>query len=393
MNEFKNEIEKVPLALSTSKTSLPDYCVEQLEIPTNRKINLKLEYLEDKNKFKDSFIESTIDQPKELNSNLERKVREAINKPNNFQSDKSFEEPDESYKVRLNVDSPYENEEWNTREPSPPLENRDEGYPSGTPGKYVAIDEPYTYAESEAEPFGFPSSRSPLASGNTKEEYGKSFNRDPNYDEFEPNIKKEHSNHYGFRRDVKEQYDNDQDDQDDIESVNEEEIKKKKEEERSDILWMLKKLKKVCENPEEYPQFDEYTPTVELEKILREVRRETLLNEHVSYTKQMLAFGWSSIECIATQYLSIDLSGFTAHEAKNIKDYNRILLEIGERDYLSWSENLPPELRLLFMTLQHAFIFSVMKKNPKGMADVTNFFSTPNTQSGEMKGPSKIFKT
>jgi hypothetical protein len=64
---------------------------------------------------------------------------------------------------------------------------------------------------------------------------------------------------------------------------------------------------------------------------------------------------------VCTQFLSIDLSGFTIQQTKLMGKYNRLLIELGERPYNSIGANLPVEIRLIGFILLQAGIFYLGK--------------------------------
>lgn len=170
-------------------------------------------------------------------------------------------------------------------------------------------------------------------------------------------------------------------------NVNEEIVDKEalNQEERSDILWSLKKLKRY-QNIKSFPHYDEFTPLNDLKRILKEIKREAILDENVNQTRQYMMMGWFGLEKICTEYLSIDLSGFTAYETQNMNEYEKVLVELGERSYLNWSEGFPPEFKLLYLMVSHAALFHVKKST-----SLTNLINTFDPKkSGEMRGPSKI---
>lgn len=159
-------------------------------------------------------------------------------------------------------------------------------------------------------------------------------------------------------------------------------------EEKSDILWSLKKLKRYYTG-KSFPHYDEFTSINDLKRILKEVKREAILDENVNQTRQYITMVWFALEKVCTEYLSIDLSGFTAYETQHMNEYQKVLVEIGERSYLNWSEGFPPELKLVYLMLTHAALFHV-KKNTTNFVDFINILDTKQNQ-GEMRGPSRIF--
>lgn len=161
-------------------------------------------------------------------------------------------------------------------------------------------------------------------------------------------------------------------------------------EERSELLWSLKLLKKY-QDVKNFPPYDEFTSTEELRRILKEVKRESILDDNINQTKQYITMIWWGVEKVCTEYLSIDLSGFTAHESQHMSEYHKVLVEIGERSYLNWSEGLPPEVKLLYLVIVHAALFHI-KKDTSSVGDIMKMFDPTNKGGqGEMRGPSKIF--
>lgn len=175
--------------------------------------------------------------------------------------------------------------------------------------------------------------------------------------------------------------------EDDDEEKDETLIQTQLQEERSDIFWSLKKLRRYYDT-KHFPHYDDFTSTAELKRILKEVKREAILDENVNQTRQYITMVWFALEKVCTEYLSIDLSGFTAYETQHMNEYHKVLVEIGERSYLNWSEGFPPELKLVYLMLTHAALFHV-KKNTTNFVDFINILDS--NKSGEMRGPSKIF--
>ena len=149
-------------------------------------------------------------------------------------------------------------------------------------------------------------------------------------------------------------------------------------------------LKKTQKN-KDFPPYDEFTSISDLKRILRDVKRETILDENINNTKQILTMVWWGVEKLGTEYLSIDLSGFTAHEAQNMNDYHKVLVELGERSYLNWSEGTAPEIKLIYIIITHAAVFHIMKDTSKNINDILGIFSQKNNQGKEMKGPSSKY--
>lgn len=128
-----------------------------------------------------------------------------------------------------------------------------------------------------------------------------------------------------------------------------EEINQKTEEElseeRYDLLYSLKMLKRVSNI--EIPVYDDkITSLKDLRSILRNVKRSNILENNMDNLKSMLKLFLSFSETVSTKFLSLDLTGFTNNEMKQIDKYNPMLFELSERNYLKWSTSLPLEFKL-----------------------------------------------
>jgi hypothetical protein len=158
-------------------------------------------------------------------------------------------------------------------------------------------------------------------------------------------------------------------------------------EERDDILWQLKKLKKF-HHTKDIPHYDEYTPLHDLKRIYKEIKRDVLMDESVNQLKEYTMLTLLGVEKLCTSYLSIDVSGFANNELQYMDEYHKILSEMSERSYITWSKDLPSEIKLVRMILTHVTIFA-MRKEGTINSDVMNIILPK--QRGTMRGPSKLF--
>jgi len=146
--------------------------------------------------------------------------------------------------------------------------------------------------------------------------------------------------------------------------------------EKEDILWSLKKLQKY-HRLKDMPHYNKFTPVDDLKKLLKDVKRETLLDESVSRTKQYMHVFWIATEYVCTNHLSINLTGFANHEMQNIKEYEKIFVEMNEKSYLNWAKSIPPELQLAVLFFTNVAIYAFGRRGVE-------------PHSGGMRGPSRL---
>jgi len=163
--------------------------------------------------------------------------------------------------------------------------------------------------------------------------------------------------------DVDEEEEDDEEDDGDIgqtvddpyAGLTEEEIEKKKKEK---YLWKFTTLKKKYKNPSiPIPDYNEHTDLYTLKSNYKKVYKEILLDDNVETYRTWLMGGFMAMEFVCTQWLGIDLTGFTPQQGKIMHKYNPLLIELGEREYNTWGSNLPVEVRLIGMVVIQAGLF------------------------------------
>lgn len=168
--------------------------------------------------------------------------------------------------------------------------------------------------------------------------------------------------------------DDDEEDEEDIEEDDEEEYdpyaglspEEREAKEKEEYLWkwytIRKKYKNVIINSGmELPNF---TPLSDLEDMKTQYTmtvKKLELDGAVDQYKSWIVMGWMGIEFASTQFLNIDMSGFTQQQMSMMHKYDKLLVELGEKEYSSFGSSLPVEVRLLGMILFQAGIFFVGK--------------------------------
>lgn len=109
-------------------------------------------------------------------------------------------------------------------------------------------------------------------------------------------------------------------------------------------------------------------PKDEAELTWQELRKIYYIEmDRVSITKNVDAYrlimivGCFVIEYIGYKILKVDITGFGVHSMKSMWRYERLLIELGEKDYASFGENWPVEFRLIGLMLVSAVIFVIAK--------------------------------
>lgn len=141
---------------------------------------------------------------------------------------------------------------------------------------------------------------------------------------------------------------------------NEEDQEEKERQDHADLLFKFMVLKRQYPNVE-IPEFSEHSDINTMRRVYEQVIRRVNLDSSVESYKQYLLGGFMVLEWVATNWLNIDLSGFTQQQARASNRYDRLLIELGEKNYSSKGSRFPVEVRLIFLIIFNAGLFYVQK--------------------------------
>ncbi len=167
---------------------------------------------------------------------------------------------------------------------------------------------------------------------------------------------------------------------------------------KADLLFKFMVLKRQYPNVE-IPDFTDHSDLITMERVYEQVIRRVSLDSSVETYKQYLVGGFIILEWISTNWVGINMSGFSNSQKGVMNKYDRLLLELGEKNYSSLESRFPVEVRLLFLILFNAGMFYIQKNlftGGGGDGVLGMLFgsgappaqSTPqSTRKNKMKGP------
>lgn len=122
-----------------------------------------------------------------------------------------------------------------------------------------------------------------------------------------------------------------------------------------ELLFKFKLLKQG--NPtEDIPNFTINSDPEFVAKTYDEVLRNLSLTDNVTKYKKYLMFGFMGVEALAGNVLGFDMKGFTKQQIVEMSSYEKLIIELGEKNYVPQSK-WPVELRLLGMIIMNAAFF------------------------------------
>ena len=169
--------------------------------------------------------------------------------------------------------------------------------------------------------------------------------------------------------------------------------------ERELYMWKFQILRMQWKG-HKIPEFGEFAAVDEMKRVYDATVREISLTASVDRYKKYLFYLFMGLEYAATQWMGFNIEGFTAQQLLMMNDYEVLLVELGEKSYLSLNSNWPVEVRLLFMVVVNAAVFFVGKMvAEKSGSTAANLFRhitgqptpAPPGSEGEkkkMRGPS-----
>jgi hypothetical protein len=138
--------------------------------------------------------------------------------------------------------------------------------------------------------------------------------------------------------------------------VNEDDIIRKRK-----ILSDFKRIKKLDKDAN-IPEFNELTDLNTLEREYSNVVKNLHIDSNVENYKKWLTMGFIGLEWVLSNLMKFEeIKGFSAAQMTSMNQYERILVEIGEKSYVPEEKRLAPEIRLIGIILMNAATFVGMK--------------------------------
>jgi len=177
---------------------------------------------------------------------------------------------------------------------------------------------------------------------------------------------------------------------------------------KADLLFKFMVLRRSYPNVE-IQEFTEHSDLGTMKRVYDQIIRRVSLDSSVETYKQYLVGGFMVMEFMSVNWFGIDLQGFTQQQMKLSNNYDRLLLELGEKNYTPKGSRFPVEIRIVFMIMTNAALFYVQKSVFSGSGSdlFTQFLgggmkrenspktfrgnsppNVPNVPKSRMRGPS-----
>lgn len=163
-------------------------------------------------------------------------------------------------------------------------------------------------------------------------------------------------------------------------------------EQKREILFKFDLLKKSY--PASFiPEYNIHTDLTILKRAYQDNVRRLSLDSSVENYKTYLIYGFMACEFLFGNYFGFDMKGFTQQQITSMSSYEKLLIELGEKNYVPEGSKWPVELRLVFLILMNTAFFivsrSIMKKTGSNIMGMMNKMSdnVKTKSKRSMKGP------
>ena len=162
---------------------------------------------------------------------------------------------------------------------------------------------------------------------------------------------------------------------------------------KRELLFKFELLKKSYTNAN-IPDFSIHTDFNTLQKQYDSTLRKLSLDSNVESYKTYLIGGFMGCEFLLGNYLGFDMQGFTQQQIIQMSSYERLLIELGEKNYIPTGSQWSVEVRLIGLVIMNACLFIVsrmiLKKSGANLMGMINGMNVGlnKTVKKKMKGPS-----
>ena len=130
------------------------------------------------------------------------------------------------------------------------------------------------------------------------------------------------------------------------------------------------------------PDYNLYTDLKTMKQIYDDGKRRAKIEHSIDRWRRYLGMGFGGVEFILGTLFRLDMQGFARHQVSNMSNYDHLLVEMSEKNYMPKGSNFPVELQLLFAIIVQAGSFVVWKKiSAKSGLDASVFNLNQNSSS------------
>ena len=154
------------------------------------------------------------------------------------------------------------------------------------------------------------------------------------------------------------------------------------EDKKREMLFKFDLLKKSYKEAP-VPDFTIHTDYKTMQQTYDNTLKSLAVDNTVESYKTYLIGGFMGVEYLLGAFFKFDMKGFTQHQIMNMSNYERVLIELGEKSYVPTDSDWPGEGRLIIMVLIQAAVFVLGKViMSKTGSNVLSMFNSLGSMGG-----------
>lgn len=160
---------------------------------------------------------------------------------------------------------------------------------------------------------------------------------------------------------------------------------------KSKLLDKFDKLRlSYAKDQETIPDFNENSDYYIMKRSYKRIKTRLHRNASISNNQMYLIFLFIIIEWAFTSYLGMDIKGYAKDQTIKIDQYNRLMIELGEKSYITFGGRLPVEVRIIGIAVFNALIMFMLRKVNISSSDI--YTPIPPVRKTEIKPLDDIAK-
>jgi hypothetical protein len=153
------------------------------------------------------------------------------------------------------------------------------------------------------------------------------------------------------------------------------------------LLYKFKLLKKKYSQGN-VPEFSEHTDIKTLQREYDSISKQIEIDVKVAKYKKWMVFAFMGLEFVIKNFLSYqDIIGLANHQSECIQEYESLLVELGEKNYIVDEKQYPVELRLIAAVCMNTaiFVFGRMVEKHLGARIMSGFSNIMNPSQNQQQ--------